>query len=197
MTITYEQYRYENGEHRNESWNKGIISIARRHKFYYKRIKHLIKGDCWFGCRNHQIIVCLNTGRKLSKVVGFIVYEPNTLWNRYKERMITNVMFWCVDEKFRGKDIGKTLYEKMEADVLDLGIHNYCVEFKKSDEKLTQLYTNMGYKPIDKYDQKETKSGDTHHNKWYKVVYTRYTLPSFSMIQTNTPPEPQVLILVE
>ena len=193
MTITYEQYRYTNGKHSNEKWNKEIISIARRNKFYMGQIKAIINGDCW-GIQNHQIIVCIKTGTKNHKVIGFIIYEPNHLCFHNKERMVNNIMYWCVDDAYRWLGYGKELYERCIKDANDFGIVNCCLSFRKDDEKLTKLYTELGYKYIPKYDGVEQKGEDDHHTKWFKIVISSYKLPVFSMVKTDDD-EPQTTLL--
>ena len=194
MTITYEQYRYTDGKHSNEKWNKEIISIARRNKFYYKAIKAIMGGGMW-GIQNHQIILCIKTGTKASKVIGFIIYEPNYILTR-KERMVNNIMYWCVDDAYRWLGYGKELYERCIKDAEEYGIVNSYVEFKKNDEKLTALYTQLGYKYIPKYDGKEQQAGDNHHQRWYKILQDRVVLPHFSMIK-GEPTTYDTLMLVE
>lgn len=182
MTYTYSQYRYENGSHRNEKWNKEIISIARRHKFYMGQVKAIVNGECW-GTQNHQIIVCL----KKEKVVGFVIYEPNHMWNRGGARMVNNMMYWCVDSKHRGNGCGKRLYEMMIDDCDYFEIKNQAVEFKKDDEKLATLYTKLGYSYVPIYDGIEQKGGDNHHIKWNKVICPQYTLPVMCAFGDDTP----------
>lgn len=100
--------------------------------------------------------------------------------------------YWLVDEKMRNQGIGKELYKKMENVATEWGISNYAVMYEKTNKRLEQFYTNLGYKFIPKYDGVEntTNNESSKHLLVYKIVYTAYNMASIGgnmlvLIETN------------
>jgi GNAT superfamily N-acetyltransferase len=194
--LTYTEYPYINGDRRDTKLNKEIISLARRNKFYLKNIQGLFKSSNsisrHFGGGSNEIYIA----RKGVKLVGFIVFNGNTLWGG--EPMIMDLQYWLVDEDHRGVGVGKALYSKMEERAKAYGLDNYSVMYKKDDDVLKQLYENKGYKFIPKYDGRDTQEscrGDKHI-KLYIIKYTCYRMPgdkvgekpSLILIETEVKP---------
>ena len=182
MTITYEKYENRAGYRRDEDLNKQIISLARRHKFYYENIKYGVMGmgnSIWNVNKPFQILLCIKYGRKHRKVLGFMIYSVNRL-QKCNERMLNELEYWLVDDKYRGQGIGKTLYEKMVDDCGTMDIKNMSVMFKKDNMKLCNLYSSLGYKFVSTYDGVDTQecmNGQTDHNKWYRIEFREFIVP--------------------
>ena len=178
--ITYENYKYTGGERKDTKLNKRIISLARRHKFYLPQIQTVINpkvSSFGFGDRqSFQIIVAKKQVRKDYKVVGFIIYDFGMgIWSRCAGKFqLGSVEYWLVDEKFRGQGIGKALYENMVEDCRECCLDNMAVMFDKTDARLCDLYTKLGFKLIKKYDGVEVKQPNDRHQVWHKIVYTKF-----------------------
>lgn len=178
--IIYEDYPYNNGERKDEVLNKRIVSLARRHKFYLKQVQNVLNPTGWcFNRKSYQVCVAKKPNKKGGdyKVVGFIIYDGNTLWGRRGERMCMSLEYWLVDKKFQGQGIGKRLYEEMEKTGESWGLKNYCVMYDKTNEKLHNLYTSLGYAVIPKYDGEVVVNKETDkHIKVYKIVISKYRI---------------------
>jgi GNAT superfamily N-acetyltransferase len=187
--IIYEDYPFIGGERKDENLNKRIISLSKRHKFYFKQIQSILNGGGWFRPKSYQICVAKKLNKKGGdyKVVGFIIYFGKTIFGN-GERMCMTLEYWLVDKKFQGQGIGKRLYEEMEKTATEWGIVNYNVMYDKNDEKLTNLYNSLGYKVIPRYDGQQVVNDDKHI-KIYKVVISLYHIPSsFSGEGEQVPP---------
>jgi len=178
-SITYEHYNYTGGKREDEKLNKRIISLARRHKFYLPQIKEVIKPTstsfCLGGQQSFQIIVAKKQVGWDYKVVGFIIYDfGQGIWARCAGKFqLGSVEYWLVDEKFRGQGIGKALYENMIEDCRGI-VDNMSVMFDKTDARLCDLYTQLGFKLIKKYDGVEVEQPKDKFQVWHKIVYAKF-----------------------
>ena len=180
--IIYEDYPYTCGERKDEKLNKRILSLARRHNFYFNQVKSIINGENGFSWRPKSYQVCVAkklNKKKDNKVVGFIIYKGKCSWGGIGDRMCMSLEYWLVDSKFQGQGIGKGLYTEMEKTAQTYGLKNYCVMFKKNDPVLAELYAKKGYTFIPKYDGivNETQQEKDKHIKLYKIVVSRYRTP--------------------
>jgi ribosomal protein S18 acetylase RimI-like enzyme len=181
--IIYEDYPYINGERKDEKLNKGIISLARRHKFYLPNIQGILGGQRGFiACRrqSYQIRVAKkkNATNSNYKVVGFIIYDFG--WGTRASKgdyCLASLEYWLVDKKFQGQGIGRTLYEVFERDCQECCGYNFKVMFDKSDARLCDLYTKLGYKLIKKYDGQDVKSDYGNHILWFKICVWCFEYP--------------------
>lgn len=152
-----------------------MIKLAKSHKFYWKTIQGILdpskrQGIC-FGSKSQARI----SARIDNKIVGFIIFSFPA--DRGKYQYSSSVDYWLVDEKFRGYGIGKALWNVYEMFHSRYGGRNMWVNFKRGDEELERLYTQMGFKEIEIYGGKtqDTKKMDyeeqmcKEHHKWWRI----------------------------
>jgi len=184
--IIYEDYPYRDGQRNNAELNKGIISLAKRHKFYIPQINYVLgqgSRSLSFAIRRQsfQVVVAKkkNKTNDNSKVVGFIIYDlGNGSWSNKGSFCLASIEYWLVDKAFQGQGIGRTLYNYAEEDCASCAGPNLKVMFDASDARLCDLYTKIGYKLIKKYDGKEVenKEGDKHII-WHKIRIFKFLYP--------------------
>jgi len=174
--IIYEDYPYRDGERKDEKLNKGIISLARRHNFYIPQINYVLgKGFGFsFGRRQAFQVVVAKKKNKTNdnyQVVGFIIYDfGNGSWANRGAYCLASIEYWLVDKKFQGQGIGRTLYDYAEKDCATCAGANLKVMFDKTNARLCDLYTKLGYKLIKKYDGKEVENKEADkHIIWFKL----------------------------
>jgi len=171
---TIEEYKKQNGVFGDEKMNKRIISLARRNKFYLKQIQTIIKGGGWsINPKPYLIFVAKKQVRKDYKIVGFAIVSWGLIFSNYDERFQTSLEFWLVDEKFQNQGIGKQLYDKVVDLSVEFSSQNLKVMFKTDNEKLRNLYTKLGFKPIEKYDGIVQKIEEGNHTTWWKIVWEK------------------------
>jgi len=163
---------YPNGGRGDEYKNKKIIKLAKKYKFYWKTIENIITGNGWsLNTRYFEIA----TARIKNKIVGFIIYSRPDFGGRYFTTSCVD--YWLVDEEFRGYGIGKKLFDIYLKAHKTYGGINRWVNFKRGDEKLERLYTQLGYKEIEMYNgfTQDTKKMDwderqcKEHHKWWFI----------------------------
>ena len=173
--ILYENYPYDiQGERKDAKLNKGILSLAKRHKFYIPQINYILNPKGFFGFGRpigFQVVVAKKKNKTNDnyKVVGFIIFKYGDVWGEKGEFCLASLEYWLVDKAFQGQGIGKTLYEWMER---KNECSNFKVMFDKTNVRLCDLYTKLGYKLIKKYDGKEVinKEADNHIT-WVKICF--------------------------
>ena len=194
--ITIENYPYENGTRGDKKLNFRIKSLANRNKFYEKHIKNIIEGNGW-SARNDskQILVAKLKKRNDYKIVGFLIYSASSLWNRGDEQQAVSADYWLVDKDFRGRGVGKALWDNMVKTTDSWGIYNINVLFKESDNTLINLYTKMGFNYIPKYQGKDQeKVSKSGHLKWWKIRQPFVRVPNSFISET---PEYTIVTFVE
>lgn len=171
---TIEEYKKECGVFGDVKMNKRILSLARRNKFYLPQIQSVIKGGGWsMRPKPYVIWVAKKQVRKDYKIVGFVICSWGDMWSKHDERFHTSLEYWLVDEKFQNQGIGKQLYEKVVDFSNELENKNLKVMWKTDNEKLRNLYTKLGFKPIEKYDGKIQKIEEGKHTTWWKIVWEK------------------------
>jgi len=171
---TIEEYEKVNAVWRDEKMNKRIISLARRNKFYLKQIQSIIKGDGWnIFPKPYKVFVAKKQVRNDYKIVGFAIVSWGSIFSNHDERFQTSLEFWLVDEKFQNQGIGKQLYQKVVDLSVSFASENLKVMFKTDNEKLRNLYTKLGFKPIEKYDGIVQKIEEGKHTTWWKIVWEK------------------------
>ena len=171
---TIEEYKKECGVWRDEKMNKRILSLAKRNKFYLPQIQSVIKGGGWsMRPKPYAIWVAKKQVRKDYKIVGFAICSWGNLWSNDDERFQTSLEYWLVDEMFQNQGIGKQLYEKVVDFSKEIASENLKVMWKTDNENLRNLYTKLGFKPIEKYDGKIQKIEEGNHTTWWKIVWEK------------------------
>lgn len=169
--ITIENYPYASGKREDKKLNFRITSLANRNEFYEEHIKSIItpRGTGAFS-GSKQIIVAKQKKGKDYKVVGFLIYSTTTLWDRSDEQQAVSADYWFVDAGFRGKGVGRALWNEMVKTTDRWGLYNINVMFKESDITLIDVYTKMGFSYIPKYQGKDqVKVSENGHLKWWKI----------------------------
>jgi len=170
---TIEEYKKEYGVFGDVKMNKRILSLARRNKFYLPQIQSIIKGGGWsLHPKNYIIWVAKKQVRKDYKIVGFSIATFSGCFDR-GERFSTSFEYWLVDKAFQNQGIGKQLYEKVVELSTEYENPNIKVMFKTDDENLVNLYTKLGFKPVEKYDGKIQKIQEGKHTLWWKIVWEK------------------------
>jgi ribosomal protein S18 acetylase RimI-like enzyme len=182
--IIYENYPYTNGARKDEKLNKGIISLAKRHKFYIPQINYVLGGGFGFSFARRQAFQVVVAKKKNKtnnnyQVVGFIIYDfGQGSWANRGSFCLASIEYWLVDKKFQGQGIGRTLYDYAEKDCASCAGANLKVMFDKTDARLCDLYTKLGYKLIKKYDGKEVENKEADkHIIWFKVNVEVFVYP--------------------
>jgi len=161
-----------------------MIKLAKSHKFYWKIIQGILDSSKRQGiCFNPRPMAFISA-RIGNKIVGFIIFTtPESFGNKYQ--FSSSADYWLVDEKFRGYGIGKALWNVYEMFHSKYGGRNMWVNFKRGDEELERLYTQMGFKEIEMYggttqdtrkmewDERQCKE----HHKWWKIDTTHLEYP--------------------
>jgi GNAT superfamily N-acetyltransferase len=175
-------------EEQNEKQNKQIYNLAKRNKFYAKKIGQMLEVLDTFGFYAGSPYF-MHLAKKATKggsiVVGFIAFTADTL--RADERMLTTLQYLFVHPKFQEKGVGTELYQRMLRTSESYGIANQAVEFDATNPRLCELYTRAGYAYLPKYDGKVNKEDGTHV-KWYKITVKKYASP-FNLTLVDDEPE--------
>jgi ribosomal protein S18 acetylase RimI-like enzyme len=173
---TIEEYKKQYGDWSDEKMNKRILSLARRNKFYLKNIQGVLKGNTsWFRPKPYCLFVAKKQVRKDYKIVGFAIVSWGDIFSNHEERFQTTLEYWLVDEKFQNQGIGKQLYQKVVDFGKEVASENIKLMFKTDDEKLRNLYTKLGFKPIEEYDGKKQEIIQGNHTLWWKIVWEKVT----------------------
>lgn len=182
--IIYENYPYSDGKRNNETLNKGIISLAKRNKFYITQLNYVLGNGFGFSFGRRQafqVVVAKKKNKTNDKfqVVGFIIYDlGNGSWANRGRFCLASLEYWLVDKKFQGQGIGRILYDYMEKDCASCAGANLSVMFDKTDARLCDLYTKLGYKLVKKYDGKEIDNKkDDKHIIWLKINVEVFVFP--------------------
>jgi ribosomal protein S18 acetylase RimI-like enzyme len=171
---TIEEYKKNNGKFGDEKMNKRIISLARRHQFYLPQIKSVVNSEGWsMSPKPYLIFVAKKQVRKDYKIVGFAIVSWGCVFSKRDERFQTSLEYWLVDEKFQNQGIGKQLYEKVVDLSVEFSSQNLKVMFKTDNERLRNLYTKLGFKPIEKYDGIVQIIEEGKHTTWWKIVWEK------------------------
>jgi ribosomal protein S18 acetylase RimI-like enzyme len=171
---TIEEYKKVGGVFGDEKMNKRIISLARRHEFYLKQIQSVVKSEGWsMTPKPYLIFVAKKQVRKDYKIVGFAIVSWGMMFSNHDERFATSLEYWLVDEAFQNQGIGKQLYQKVVDLSVEFSSQNLKVMFKTDNERLLNLYTKLGFKPIEKYDGIVQKIEEGAHTTWWKIVWEK------------------------
>jgi ribosomal protein S18 acetylase RimI-like enzyme len=160
-----------------------MIKLAKSHKFYWKTIQGILDSSKRQGICFNPRPMAIISARIENKIVGFIIFSTPDLNGEYV--LSSSADYWLVDEKFRGYGIGKALWNVYEMFHKRFSGRNMWVNFKRGDEELERLYTQMGFKEIEMYGGKtqDTRKMDyeerqcKEHHKWWKIDTTHLEYP--------------------